>query len=95
MFLSTVFALLLTATCAIADPGDRINNYYDKLAVAAALNGNIAQAIALDAKGDRIEAAMDAAAAARAVKIERHEVRHAAKVAAHKAYVARHWHKYH
>lgn len=42
--------------------GNQIDAHYDRLALKAALNGNIGRAIALDAKGDRINAQLDAKA---------------------------------
>jgi len=70
--------------------GDRINDYYDQMALAAALNGNFAKAIMLDAKGDRIDAAMDAQGARidHQLDVKGHKINRAMD---HRASQNRHW----
>ena len=40
--------------------GDLLNEHYDYLALKAALNGNFGHALALDMKGDQLDAMLDA-----------------------------------
>lgn len=70
--------------------GDRINEHYDQMALAAALNGNFAKAVMLDAKGDRIDAAMDAQGAKinHQLDVRGHKINRAID---HRVSVYRHW----